>query len=644
VRLKRPHGYVNPAGFDLEAWMLERDLRATGNIQTDEPVKRISENAGRINDHLERLRERIRDRMLVALKNERYAGVLIALAIGDQRAIADADWSLFNATGVSHLLSISGAHVTLFAAWIAWLVLRLWQRAPALNARLPAQKAAALTAAMIAVLYAALTGFAVPAQRTCFMLIVVAIALMQSRALSPWLVWLWALVVVLAIDPWAGLSVGFWFSYSAVALLIYVTQGHVGRSGTLAVALKTQIAVTLGLAPIAISFFQQVSLVGPIANVLAIPVITLLVVPLTLLWLIVPLDALLHLAHAAIDVLATFLLWLTTLAPPLWSQHAPPMWTIALSLIGIAWLLAPRIVAHRWIGALWCLPLFTVAPPSPDVGEFRATILDVGQGTSVVIRTAHHTLAYDTGPRWNDGNDAGKRLVAPFIRASGSARIDGLIVSHLDADHSGGAISLIREVPTAWLATSMFAESDVVAEARQRKVQALACIAGQRWTWDDVSFEVLHPSATSYDVAVIKTNDRSCVVKVTGRSASFLLTGDIEALSERELSLREEQNLKSDAILVPHHGSMTSSTSELLDAAQPRVAFVNAGYRNRFGHPRDSVLARYRERNIALHRTDWHGAITVESKDRFESVRRERDQRQRYWIDRVDPGDKRFLE
>ena len=643
VRLKRPHGYANPAGFDVEAWMLERNLRATGSIQVDEPVKRIAENAGTIADHIERLRERIRDRMYRALEGKRYAGVLIALAIGDQHAIKDADWALFNAASVSHLLSISGAHVTLFAGWIAWCVFQLWRRSPRLCALLPAQKSAAIAAAIIAMGYAALTGFAVPAQRTCYMLLAVSLALFFSRALSVGLVLAWALVVVLVIDPWAGLAVGFWFSFSAVALLIYVTQQRPMPQSSSYVVLKTQAAVTLGLTPIALAFFQQVSIVGPIANALAIPLITFVVVPFTLLWLLVPLDSLLLLAHTLIEWLTGVLHWLTTLGTPFWSQHAPPLWTAVLALIGIAWLLAPRVVAHRWIGALWCVPLFTVAPNAPEVGEFSVTVLDVGQGTSVVIRTHAHTLVYDTGARWSE-SDAGARLIAPYLRASGAGRIDGLVVSHLDIDHSGGANSLLRTVPTGWLLTSMFDQTDVVATAREKHVEAIACFAGQTWQWDAVRFEVLHPTHESYDDAKLKTNDRSCVVKVSGKTASFLLTGDIEAASEAALVDRGSQRLKSDALLMPHHGSTTSSTAAFLDAVAPTSAFINAGYRNRFGHPRNAVLERYQQRNIQVHRTDWHGAITVESKDRFTRVRRERDERQRYWVDRPDVKDQSPIE
>ncbi|MGL5002991.1 MAG: DNA internalization-related competence protein ComEC/Rec2, partial [Casimicrobium sp.] len=416
----------------------------------------------------------------------------------------------------------------------------------------------------------------------------------------------------------------------------YVTQARVQRESGVRVALKTQAAVTFGLAPLSIAFFQQVSLVGPFANAIAIPLITLLVIPLTLIWLVIPIDALLLVAHQLIAWLVELLRWMTTLGNAMWSQHSPPAWTIALAFVGVLWLLAPRLIPYRWLGALWCTPLFTVTPTTPVKGEFQMTALDIGQGTAVVIRTTHRTLVYDTGPRWNDETDAGMRLIAPYLRASGSGRIDGLVVSHLDIDHSGGAKSLIESVPMQWLLSSMFADSEIIAAARQRKIDTLACIAGQQWMWDGVRFEVLHPTADNYSQMKLKTNDRSCVVKVIGKSGSVLLTGDIETISESTLVARDAAALKSDVLLIPHHGSLTSSTNAFLEAVQPKLALINAGYRNRFGHPREAVLTRYAQRNIPVHRTDWHGAITIDSQDGFATVRRERDVRQRYWIDRPD--------
>jgi competence protein ComEC len=648
VRLKRPHGYANPAGFDVEAWMLENNLRATGGVRGDEPNRRLAENAGRISDQIGRLREKLRDRMKAALQDKRYGGVLIALALGDQRAIGESDWTMFNATAVSHLLSISGAHVTLFAGWIAWLVFALWRRSPRLVAILPAQKAAAIAAAVIAILYAALSGFAVPAQRTCYMLFAAAFALMLNRALSAWLILCGSLVVVLLIDPWAVLAVGFWFSFSAVAMLLYVTTGRTPMRPWWHTLLVTQAAVTLGLAPLTIALFQQVSLVGPIANAIAIPLITLLVVPLTLIWLVLPVDALLTVAHQLILWLTQFLQWLLALPSPVWAQHAPPWWAVALACLGCVLMLMPRAsrnsVALRLLGALWCVPMFTVFPATPPDGEFRVTTLDIGQGTAVVIRTARHTLVYDTGPRWTDASDAGSRIIAPYLRASGSSRVSALVVSHLDIDHSGGARSLLMSTPVDWMMTSVFANADIVAAAKQKNVDVFACQTGQSWIWDNVRFEVLHPQAENYANAKLKTNDRSCVVKISGKGGSILLTADIEALSERALLAGNPTALKSDALLIPHHGSMTSSTAEFIAAVSPKVALINVGYRNRFGHPRDAVLARYLDKNIPVHRTDWHGAVILNSSDGFASIEKMRETWQRYWVDRTDPKDARPIE
>ena len=647
VRLKRPHGYSNANGFDVEAWMLENELRATGSVRGDEPNRRLAANAGRPIDYLNQLRDRLRERMREALKDQRYAGVLVALALGDQRAIAESDWALFNATAVSHLLSISGAHVTLFATWIALAVFALWRRSPRLVSRMPAQLAAAIVSAVVAFAYAALSGFAVPAQRTCYMLLTAALALMLRRSLSPWLILAWSLVVVLVIDPWAVLAVGFWFSFMAVAMLMYVTVGRVGERPWWHTVLITQAAVTVGLAPLSIALFQQVSLVGPIANAVAIPLITMLVVPLTLVWLIVPIDLLLTIAHQLVAWLTLGLQWLMTFPTPLWSQHAPPWWTVGLALLGSLILLAPRGWPHRWLGLVWCVPLFAVTPLRPAEGEFELTVLDIGQGTAAVVQTAKHTMVYDTGPRWTDASDAGSRLIAPYLRATGSSHIHGLIVSHLDIDHSGGARSLLKGVPVDWMLTSVFAEADIVKAANERGVKALGCAAGQSWVWDGVRFDVLHPDMDNYKEAKLKTNDRSCVVKISTPRFSALLTADVEAVSESDIIERYAATplmLKSDVLLMPHHGSLTSSTPEFIDAIAPKIALINAGYRNRFGHPREGVLARYTERDIPVMRTDWHGAITLNSVDGIAKIDKARETRQRYWVDRPDPVDRRPIE
>ena len=328
-------------------------------------------------------------------------------------------------------------------------------------------------------------------------------------------------------------------------------------------------------------------------------------------------------------------------------QHAAPWWTVLLALLGSLVLLAPRGWPHRWLGVLWCLPLFAITPVRPAPGEFQLTILDIGQGTAAVVQTANHTLVYDTGPRWTDQTDAGSRLIAPYLRAAGSARIHGLVVSHLDIDHSGGARSLLSSMPVDWMLTSVFAEADIVKAATLRGVPTIGCAAGQTWTWDNVRFDVLHPDADNYLEAKLKTNDRSCVVKVSTKNFSALLTADIETVSEADIIERyasHPEALKSDVLMMPHHGSLTSSSPEFIDAVAPKLAVINAGYRNRFGHPREGVLSRYVDRNIPVLRTDWHGAITLNSVDGTGKIETARATRQRYWVDRPDPKDRRPIE
>jgi len=314
--------------------------------------------------------------------------------------------------------------------------------------------------------------------------------------------------------------------------------------------------------------------------------------------------------------------------------------------LGCLILLAPRGWPHRWLGAMWCLPLFMLLPEAPPEGEFNLAVLDIGQGTTAVVQTARHTLVYDTGPRWTETSDTGSRIIAPYLRAVGAAHIHGLVVSHLDIDHSGGARSLLGTVPVSWLLTSIDSSSEVAKTAAAQKVNTLRCIAGQSWTWDGARFDVLHPTREDYLDESRKTNDRSCVIRVSNTRVSALLTADIEALSEREIIARSAANsaLKSDALLIPHHGSRTSSTPAFIDAVAPKIALINAGYRNRFGHPREDVLARYAERNITVLRTDWHGALTISSVDGFARIQSARDARQRYWVDRPDPTDARPIE
>ncbi|HEY7905242.1 MAG TPA: DNA internalization-related competence protein ComEC/Rec2 [Casimicrobiaceae bacterium] len=634
VRLKRPHGTVNPHGFDVEAWLLANDLRATGYVRKDDGNRRLDAFAGRAGDHVARAREAIRDRILRALGERPYAGVIAALAIGDERAIPSAQWLLFNRTGIGHLISISGLHVTFFATLIAALVFWCWKRSHALTLRLPARKAAAVAGVVAAFAYVLLAGFGVPAQRTLYMLTVAAIGLWLARPGTAAVVWLWALAVVLAYDPWASLTPGFWLSFGAVALLLYTGVGRIGRMGAWQTAVRAQAAITLGLIPLMLVLFQQVSIVSPLANAVAIPVVTFIVVPLTLASIALPWDGLLVVAHQVFAWLALLLDGLSGMPAAVWQQHAPPLWTALTGAVGVLWLLAPRGVPGRMLGLAWLAPLFVVVPPVPPPGAFQVTVLDVGQGLAVLVQTHAHALLYDTGPRFNDTADAGNRIIAPMLRATGIRSLDALVVSHQDSDHSGGALSLLQTVPVRSLASSLPEDNPIVVAQRARGALARRCVAGERWNWDGVEFRILYPSEATYLEARIKANDLSCVVRVGSAAGSVLLTGDIEARAEIALIARATAALRSDVLVVPHHGSRTSSTPEFVAAVHPAVAVFTPGYRNRFGHPRPEIVARYAAAGIRTYRTDYDGAVTFDFGEGPLPVPRvERESERHYWRD-----------
>ncbi|MET0441204.1 MAG: DNA internalization-related competence protein ComEC/Rec2, partial [Casimicrobiaceae bacterium] len=605
--------------------------------------QRLAAFVGRPADFVQRAREAVRARILAALPGAAYAGVLAALAIGDQRAIPEAQWLVFNRTGVSHLISISGLHVTVFAALAASAVLALARRSPWLTTRMPARKIAVAVGACAAFGYVLLAGAEVPAVRTLLMLWVASLGLWLARPGTASLTWLWALAIVLVWDPWASLSPGFWLSFGAVGLLLYAGTGRLSVHHAsdcrvrLARALRNgahaQWVVTLGLVPGTLALFQQVSLVSAVTNAIAIPVVTLTVVPLALAGIAIPLDALWQAAHAIFATLMTLLEALSAWPAATWVQHAPPPWTIVVAMLGVALVLAPRGVPGRWLGVFWLLPMFCVTPERPPEGAVRITTLDVGQGLAVAVETQTHALLYDTGPRFGETSDAGGRIIAPYLRARGLRSLDALVVSHADLDHSGGALALLQAVPVTTLYSSLPVDHAIVTRAAFGGT-AWRCLAGQHWRWDGVLFEMLSPQIDRYAQDSVKTNDLSCVLKITAGERRALLAGDIEAPSEARLLDDDPRAIRADVLVVPHHGSRTSSTPSFVAAVAPRVAVFAAGYLNRFNHPRPDVVARYTRRGAAPMRTDLMGAITVTlgPGDKLDAIS-ERDRRRRYWMD-----------
>ncbi len=652
VRLKAPHGNSNPHGFDYELWLWEQGIQATGYVRAgphDAPPVRLSVSW---QYPVEQARQAVREAIYQRVENRQLAGVLTALVVGDQNAIERADWDVFRATGVAHLMSISGLHITMFA-WLASLLLAsLWRRSVRLTHRLclalPASQAGALGGLMLATLYALFSGWGVPAQRTIWMLAAV-VLLRQSGRQWPWLqIWLLAMAVVVALDPWALMQAGFWLSFVAVGVLFATDSGanNADESRTkglfyslnpfwtgfwpgrlssalasLGRAAREQWVVTLALTPLSLLLFNQVSLVGLLANAVAIPWVTLLVTPLAMLGVLwSPVwDA----AAWAVGLLAVFLQWLANWPMASVSVAAAPLWCAAAGVLG-GGLLALRLPWHwRALGIPLLLPVLLWQPVRVDPGQFELLAADIGQGNAVLVRTATHTLLYDTGPRFSRESDAGNRVLVPLLRALGD-RVDMLMLSHRDSDHIGGAPAVLAMQPQASLLSSIEDSHELQALRKSTR-----CVAGQHWVWDGVAFDVLHPAAADYDGAN-KSNAMSCVLRVSSGAQTALLVGDLEAPQELRLVAAAPERLKATVLLAPHHGSKTSSSAAFLDAVQPALALVQAGYRNRFGHPVALVVERYDARGIRLVRSPLCGAASWQSSQPAE-VTCQRQQGQRYW-------------
>ncbi len=641
ARLKAPHGNLNPHGFDHELWLWEQGVGATGYVRAgprDMPPRRLAEGGWSV----ERWRQSVRDRILGdagagPADHRRFAGIVAALVTGDQNVIERADWDVFRATGVAHLMSISGLHITMFS-WLAvalvgwaWRRTARWRLPPRWDPCLwlPAPTAALIGGVALAAGYALFSGWGVPAQRTVLMLGTAALLRIVGLRWPWWLNWLLACAVVLVVDPWALLQAGFWLSFVAVAVLFATDPGAANRAGKSARGhfvrlLREQGVVTVALTPLSLILFGQASVVGLLANLVAIPWVTLVVTPLALLGIAwTPLS---QAAGWALVPLAGALRWLAD-----WPWASVSMATAPLVLGALA-VAGGVLLALRWpwpwrlAGVPLVLPLLLWQPERPPAGQFELLAADVGQGNAVIVRTAEHTLVYDAGPRYSLESDAGHRVLVPLLRALGE-RVDTVVLSHRDTDHTGGARPVLTMQKGAALLSSMADDHDL-----QTVRTAMRCQAGQRWQWDGVEFSVLHPRAADYD-APARSNAMSCVLRVSAGGRVALLAGDIEAAQEQALLARGAP-LAADVLLVPHHGSRTSSSAAFIDAVAPRWALVQSGYRNRFGHPVAEVMTRYAERGVRIADSPRCGAMRWRSAQP-DGLECERERAARYWHHRI---------
>ena len=622
VKLKPPNGRLNPGGFDYEAWQFANHIGASGYVRTKPPPEQIDAPPS-LAKYFILWRQAISDRLDAALPHGEQLGIIKALTIGSQGSITQQQWAVFRNTGTTHLIVISGSHISLIAGMVYLVIRRGWAWLAILS--VSPQQVAAVTAWLAALFYAGLAGYSIPTLRAIIMLSVALAAIVWQRNTAPLDVLLLALLAVLLFDPFAVLSVGFWLSFIAVGLLLYVSVGRMGRSNYWREATTAQLATAVGLSPLLIVFFQQVSLISPLSNWLAVPIIGLLVTPLAiaaivLLFLAPPLAAaILQLTNLILQGLWWLLLEMSKW--PLATVYClePPWYAVLTAAIGVLLLLAPRGFPARYLSACLFLPLLFVKSAKPEPGSVWLTLLDVGQGLSAVVQTSKHTLVFDTGGKFSEDSDMGDAVVLPFLRFQGITQVDTLMISHNDNDHSGGAVSLLAELPV----TSISSSAPEWAEQKNGSY----CRAGQQWQWDQVNFTLLSPPETAF----AKENDNSCVLKIETGKYSFLLPGDIEHNAENWLVQQYGEQLKSTVLIAPHHGSKTSSSFDFLQLTQPELVIIPIGFLNRFGFPHKSVLDRYQQLNARWLSSAEAGAITIQAGPEQLKVVSERENHKHYW-------------
>jgi len=603
ARLRRPRGFSNPGGSDQEARMLRENIGASGYVKSA-----VSE--GRDWHDILRgpvlvARDAIGGTIRSTLGERPATGIVAGLAVGLQDALSPEQWRELARSGTSHLMAISGMHIGMFAAVAAWgstCVQRWRQRRGSLGAR---RDTAAFTGTVAAFGYSLLAGWSVPTQRTMIMIALVALALLLRRRVGPADALALGAIAVLVLDPLAPLAVGFWLSFGAVAAILLASTGGLAPTGAVRGFAEAQLAVTVGLVPVLAASFGNVSLVSALVNVVAIPLYTLFIVPAVLIataWAML-LPAAGAWALGAVARLIEFT-WPVISGPaawPLatWGVAALPAWGWIVLVGGAVAAIVPLPVPGRAAGAAMVLAMcaWRAGPPAPGAVHFA--LLDVGQGLATVVETRRHVLVYDTGPMFRSGTDTGALVVEPYLRSRGLRQVDLLVASHDDGDHAGGSASLARLVPVRSLVAS--------GHALDRLGRVERCRVGARWTWDGVTFEWLHPGRG----LLPGDNDRSCVLLVRAGGHALLLTGDIQHDAEAQVL---ERGLPAgvEVLVVPHHGSRTSSGSGLVDATRPRWALVSAGHRNRWGFPAITVVERWSSAGATLLDTASSGAIEFE--------------------------------
>lgn len=600
VRLKRPRGFMNPGGFDYEGWLFRQGIGATGYVKYGQagPLD------GPLRYPLLRLRAAVSRSVRTPIGDSAFGGMAAALVVGDTTAITPDQWQVFRNSRTAHLVAISGSHIGLLAGLVLLLTRLIWRRSAWLCERVPLVIIGWLAALAGATACVAMAGFSVPTQRALIMLAATAACVVLRRRTRWQDVLGFSLIAVLLPDPLSICSIGLWLSFGAVTSILYVFSGWSGRRpGWWRALLSTQWAVGIGLFPLLIFFFHRAALVSPLANLFAVPLYSLLVVPLVLSGaLLLPCwhwggAALLKSAAGVMALSWPALERLANMPNGQVAAADPGLFTLAAAGVGPIWLLAPRGLPARWMGAVLLLPLVVSARQGIPLGDFDLTLLDVGQGLSAVVRTAHHTLIYYTGPAFSPDSDTVKLVLLPWLQSQGIRRPDMAVLSHEDNDHAGGLPRLRRHFPGM----------PVLSGAVGKFANVWLCVAGQHWRWDGVRFEVLYPNPA----APGHGNGAACVVKISSGGWRALLVGDLMKAGEERLIALHPHQLSAEVLVAPHHGSNSSSSRSFVEAVAPGFVLFPVGYRNRWHFPKRSVTTRYRAAGALLADTVHDGAIEL---------------------------------
>jgi len=632
ARFKQPHGYASPGAFDYEKYLFRHRLLAKGYLRLKSPNLLINDSAANID--LWRLN--IKKRLVSTLEKSGQtftrsepgkidgAGIntIIALSIGDKSGFTQAQREVLQKTGLSHLFAISGLHIGIIFIALLWLSKWCWNIFPRVFEHCPRPYLCLPIALLGAVVYSALSGFSVSTQRALLMLLVFAAMRLLTKEVALLKGLLFAAVMLLIYDPFAILDTGFWLSCSAVAVIaLVVTQ----RSNTNLLTLQP--ALWLGLMPLSVVLFGQISLVSPLLNLVAVPLFSLVLIPLTLISIGLNELGLQALAGYLLAMLECCYRWVFKGLDWLVEQRF-----ISLNLPDLVWwqyglMLAMAIsylFRQRRLSLIWpvlfisgfLLSVLLSLTHKREEQELLVTLLDVGQGLSMVVQTPSAVTVYDTGPRYSSGFTAAQAVLLPYLRTKGIKHIDRLIISHADNDHIGG-YQAVRDAVTV---------GEVLTSRVDKLPNATACWAGQQWHEGATQFTILSPEPDT----PTGSNNRSCVLRLEHHGTSVLISGDIEKQVERFL-LKQDIALNADILLVPHQGSKTSSTAAFIDAVAPRLALVAAGYKNHYGHPHPSVSQRYRERNIPMWSTVTSGTIEIAIDQYGFDWQRYRQVNRRFW-------------